>query len=131
MQLQIAPLKNRHLAWVKAINEGDIESWQAIVTEDIIWIPPGETIIKGRVALGDWLRPFIESYNYKYAIVEQTVRMVGEHALEQSYYISQQTSKDNDVEAKHNGKYIALWRQEKDEWYIERYVDVSELGVDN
>jgi len=129
MQTQLAALKQRHQAWLEAVNSGDLEGWKAIVTEDIVWIPPGETVIEGREALVAWLRPFLEVYEYKYWITGQVVRVAGERALERSSYVSQLRSGSDGEAGEHEGSYIALWRRGEGKWYMERYVDVSELAL--
>ena len=129
MQAQTASLKQRHQAWLEAVNSGDLEGWGAVVTEDIVWIPPGQTVIEGREALAEWLRPFIEAYEYRFATTSQAVRMVGERALERSDYLSRVKPRSGGEELEHGGRYVALWRQEEGRWYMERYVDVSEMAL--
>lgn len=129
MQAQTTALKQRHQAWVEAVNSGDLEGWVAIVTEDIVWIPPGQTVIEGRAALAEWLRPFLEAYEYEYATTGQAVWVVGERALEQSDYVSQLRSRGGGEALEHVGSYVALWRWEEGRWYMERYVDVSGMAL--
>jgi uncharacterized protein (TIGR02246 family) len=116
VQTQTTALKQRHQAWVEAVNSGDLAGWVAIVTEDIVWIPPGQTVIEGRAALVEWLRPFLEDYEYEYATTGQAVRLVGERALERSAYVSRLRSRRGGEELEHVGSYVALWRWEEGRW---------------
>ncbi len=129
MQALTAALKQRHQDWVEAVNGGDLEGWEAIVTQDIVWMSPGQRVIEGKAALVEWLRPFIKAYEYEYATTSQALRVVGERALEQSDYVSRLRPRSGGEELEHLGSYIALWRWEGGRWYIERYVDISEMAL--
>ena len=56
----------RRSAWISAVEAGVVENYAALVTEDVVWLPPYGTPVEGRAAFAQWLKPFMENYEYSF-----------------------------------------------------------------
>jgi len=128
MKLELKKIREQRESWLNAVNQNDILAMQDILTEDAVWIPPGLPALNGRKAIVDWMGPFFETFNYEFSINNMRIKGAGNWAFEQAQFTSKLTPKDDDGAAStHEGKYIMIWRWEKDNtWRIERYLDDSD-----
>lgn len=55
----------RRETWIAAVNAGDADRYAAVVTEDVVWIPPSGEPLHGREGFRAWLEPFIDSFSYE------------------------------------------------------------------
>lgn len=113
-------------AWIEAVNRTDLDAYADVVCEDVVWIPPGQDAVQGRVAFRDWLAPFFEAYGYAFDVEDSDVNMAGDWAVETGEFRSRMTSRESGETMEHAGRFVLLWRREDDgRWRIERYVDVT------
>lgn len=121
-------LEERHKEWIQVVNDGDIDSYSRILTEDAVWIPPGSEPIEGRQAFKNWLAPFITKYSYRFDIFEIRFNVAGNRVLERAEFSSEMTPKSGGDSMTHSGSFTALWKKEEDnQWYIECYIDNTNL----
>lgn len=121
-------LKERHREWIQVVNDGDIDAYTGILTEDAVWIPPGGEPIEGREAFKKWLTPFFNEFSYRFTITEERIKAAGGWALERAEFTSEMTSKKGGDSMIHSGTFTVLWTQKEDNrWYIERYIDDTDL----
>ena len=127
MKLELKEIGKQRQEWLEAVNGNNIDGVKALLTDDAVWIPPGMPALKGKDAIADWINPFFDTYNYEFAIDDLDVRGAGDWAVEHADFTSRLTPKDGGETTEHHGKYIMIWRWEKDnKWRIERYLDNSE-----
>lgn len=58
MDDSIKALNSKRQAWISAVNSGEIESYLSLLSENIIWFPPGQQLICGRDEFREWVKPF-------------------------------------------------------------------------
>lgn len=119
----IRALDERRAEWVAAVNTRDLHRYLAVVTEDVVWLPPGHAALRGREALRTWLNPFLETFLYEFSINKVAARIVEPAAVERGSFRSTVTG-----QTVHTGRYTAWWRCDEGIWFIERYADVSEFS---
>lgn len=116
----------RRKSWVTAVNDGDWERYGQLLTEDVVWIPPGLDAIYGRTAVQQWLKPFFHEYEYDFVLSKSRLRVAGNWAVENGLFTSSLRRRESGRRSSHAGRYLVLWRLDGDgTWYIERYVDLT------
>lgn len=127
MKLELKEIKKQREEWLEAVNKNDILGVKNLLTEDAVWIPPGMPALKGKSEIADWINPFFETYNYKFKVEKTDVRGAGDWAVEHASFTSKLEPKDGGEGTEYHGKYLMIWRWEKDnKWRIERYLDTSD-----
>lgn len=48
--------------WIAAVNARNVERYLDLLTEDVVWLPPGQAALSGRDAFGSWVQPFFERF---------------------------------------------------------------------
>jgi uncharacterized protein (TIGR02246 family) len=121
-------IESRRKEWIEATCAADAARSAALLTEDIVWFPPGSRAIRGRQAVQEWMESFFDVFEYEFSVFDVHLRLAGEWALEHAVFSSQLTSRVDGRKSTHGGFYLLSWRREADgEWYIDRYVDVTDI----
>lgn len=114
----------RRATWIAAVNAGDADRYAALVTEDVVWVPPSHEPLQGREAFRAWLKPFVESYSYELELSPSASHESGPWAWERGAFRSRMQPRKGGDPHEHGGRYFVLWRRGEDgTWRIERYVD--------
>lgn len=122
-------IEERRREWVEVTCQADAARSTSLLTEDAVWFPPNSEALSGRQAVRDWMEPFFEMFEYEFSVLDVRLRLAGNWALEHGVFTSQLTSRHDGRSSTHGGFYLLNWRRQPDEkWYIDRYIDVSELG---
>lgn len=120
-------IENRRRAWSAAVNARDIGGYLDLLTEDVVWFPPGQPAFRGKEAFEAWLRPFFDRFRYRFAIEDPLVQLAGAWAVERGTFRSEMVSLSDGETMQHGGRYLVIWRKDQDAvWRIERYLDVTE-----
>ncbi len=121
-------IDGRRQEWVAVVNARDPAGYAALFTPDGVWVPPGQPAVRGREAIHTWLRPFFEQFDYDFSMTDSQLRVAGDWAVECGKFTSNLRPRSGGELSSHSGSYVVLWRRELDErWYIERYMDVTDL----
>ena len=121
-------IDQRRQRWIDVTTCGDAASCVELLTEDAVWFPPGMAALCGRQPVLDWMAPFFELYEYEFSVLNPQLRLAGNWALERGIFSSVLTSRYDGKRTSHSGEYLISWRRESDgEWYIERYMHLSDL----
>jgi len=122
-------IDQRRQRWVDLTTGGDAGGCVQLLTEDAVWFPPDMAALSGRAQVRNWMAPFFELYEYEFSVVNPQLRLAGNWALERGVFKSFHTSRFDGRRSEHSGKYLISWRRESDgEWYIERYMHLSDLA---
>ena len=121
-------IEGRRQAWIDVTTAGDAAGCVALLTEDAVWFPPGMAALCGRESVAEWMKPFFEIYEYEFSVLSPQLRLAGGWALERGTFTSILTSRHDGRQTRHSGEYLISWRRESDgEWYIERYIHLTDL----
>ena len=116
----------RREEWSDAVNSKNLNKYLDVVSEDVVWFPPGQSVIIGRNRFREWVKPFFDSYNYQFEIIEPRVSVSGAWATEKGMY--KPTLTQGEKKSTHTGHYLIIWQRRTDSvWRIDRYVDVTGL----
>lgn len=120
-------LQQRHKEWIDIVNRGDAEVYAGLLTEDAVWFPPEGDPFKGRTAFKEWLSPFISRFDYDFSITEERFRIMGDRAISRGKFTSVMIPKEGGEPMQHSGTFTVLWWREGEEWYIDRYIDDTDM----
>lgn len=127
MPAALQAIEHQRKQWIAAVNARDVDRYLEVLTEDIVWLPPGQPALSGRGAFESWVRPFFERFIYEFALLEPDVQIAGDWAVERGTFQTQMRSLDDGRSGQHSGRYLVLWRRESDDtWRIERYIDETQ-----
>lgn len=114
----------RRQAWIDAVEAGDAEAYAALVSDDVVWIPPSGDPLHGRAAFRAWLEPFVGAFGYEMHLETSATHEAGDWAWETGSFRSVMTPLDGGTPQEHRGRYFVLWHRDSDGvWRIDRYVD--------
>jgi uncharacterized protein (TIGR02246 family) len=113
---------------MRVVNARDLDGYASLVTEDVVWIPPGQPPVEGRAAFTAWLRPFFERYEYEFRIEPIASSGGDDHLCERARFHTSLRAVGGGPAMDHGGICIVFWRRDTDGvWHIERYVDEADL----
>jgi len=122
---ELAALREQRHRWIAAINEGSVDGFLAVVTDDAVWLPPRHDAIRGKKDIRAWLGQPFARLDYEYSVSDVRVRLAGGWTIEQARFSARARKKSGDALPPHEGIYTLLWRKTTSGWLIERYVDHS------
>lgn len=117
----------RRAQWVAVLNAGNLDAYAALLADDVVWIPPGAPALDGRDEVCAWLAPLFAEFEYDLMIDDVEVRVAGEWAVERGAFTSRLRARSGGEWRTHRGLYFLLWKHRNGDWYIGRYVDVTDL----
>ena len=113
----INALRNKHVA---AINACDLQTVLSGMTEDVVYMPPGQPAILGKKNLEDYLRPIYEQAKAEISMTSEEIEVTGEWAFELGTIGGQLRLGDGPAISM-NGKYLYIYKREHDgSWKIAR-----------
>ncbi len=120
----VEAIGQRRISWIAAINAGDPDGFVAVLANDAVWLPWGQSAISGKERIHDWLlAPFAE-FTYDYSVTDIRVRIAGEWAVERARFRTRAEKRGGGEAPTHEGTYTILWRRTASAgWLIERYID--------
>ena len=126
-EVSIEKLEQRHRQWIAAVNATDIDAYARMVTDDLVWIPPGSEAVVGRSAFRSWLEPFFKRFTYETTIENVKAHQSAEWIAETGKVTSHMTPREGGAAGSHGSRYFVLWRRVGTQWKIDRYVDLANL----
>lgn len=110
-----------HKAYVEAINSNDLETVLAMMTDDVVFMPPNSERLVGKEAVRAWARPYLEAYDVGWEKASLELIVAGKYAIEQYAYVEDDTPRGDGEPLKDNGKGIIVYRLEDDGvWRVAR-----------
>ena len=104
----------------------DADAYAGLVTEAVVWVPPGGEAIVGRPAFVAWVQPFLREFTYEFTVRPDDVVVLGDWAVERGRFISGLSSRGGGSRIDHSGNYVVVWALCEDHvWRIDRYFDVT------
>ena len=57
-----AAAKQAHVTYLAAINSNDLAQFNAVITDDIVYLPPNSAALVGKAAVSDFAKGYFEAY---------------------------------------------------------------------
>lgn len=128
-QEALADIARSRTEWLARLGEGDLDGYLAVLTADVVWLPPRGPALAGAAALRAWLSTFLAQYRYDFTLSDVRIRVAGDRAFERGAYRSALTPTAGGVPMVYVGRYALLRRRDPDgRWRIERYADDTDLS---
>ena len=119
-------LPSRRRQWMAVVAASDADAYTDLVTEGVVWVPPGGEAILGRPAFRAWVQPFFRDFTYEFTVHPADVVVLEDWAVELGRFISRLSSRSAGSRIQHAGRYVVLWARGEDRiWRIDRYLDVT------
>jgi uncharacterized protein (TIGR02246 family) len=67
--------------WIEAVKAKDIDRLLSLVTDDVVFLPPGRPPIKGKQAVGDLYRSLFAQFDVDQAAINEEIQFTGEWAF--------------------------------------------------
>ncbi len=101
--------------FVAAANDGDVDRWMNIFTEDTIWMVPDTPILTGIQALRDWVKPaFFDPFDMTLVNSIVDIEIAGDWAYGRLVSEFTGTLKESGDTTKANGKGISSFKKQSD-----------------
>ena len=113
-----------HEAYVEAINANDLETFLAMLTDDVVFMPPNAPRLVGKEAVREWAAPYLEAYQIHWDKTSLELVVCGDWAFEQYAYVENDRARDGGPALQDVGKGIniyhldadGVWRVARDAW---------------
>lgn len=113
-----------HAAYVEAINSNDLEATLAMMTNDVVFMPPNSPRLVGKDAVRAWAGPYLAAYEVHWEKTSLELVVNGDWAFEQYAYVEDDTHRDGGPPLEDEGKGIIIyrlgddgvWRVARDAW---------------
>jgi ketosteroid isomerase-like protein len=117
----LAGVHKAHEAYVEAINSNDTDKVLAVLTEDIVYQSPHAPALKGKAAVGAWIKGYFGAYATKWEKTSTDMHVAGDWAFELYDYKSTDTPKGGGKPEIDTGKGINIYHHDSDGvWRIAR-----------
>jgi ketosteroid isomerase-like protein len=114
---------------VRAVNAGNIDSNLAVLTQDVVMMPPGEGVLNGSAAVRSWLQGMHDQFAINLRYIQSQVDVVEDWAIERYTGVATITSKKGGAPVEDRIKGIHIYRRQPDgNWLIAQDVWNSDLA---
>ena len=102
--------------WRKVIatfDDGDVDAFMALTTEDVVLMPPGGSTLSGREAARPLMEDFFGAFDIRIETLSlEEIVVAGNWALVRDTYVSRLTPKSGGDAARARGKNIWIFRRQ-------------------
>lgn len=119
-----------HDAYVAAINSNDLETFLAMLTDDVVFMAPNAPRLVGKDAVREWAAPYLEAYQIHWEKTTLEFIVLGDWAIEQYAYEEHDTPRGAWPVLRDTGKGINIYRRGADgAWRVARDAWNSDLAA--
>jgi uncharacterized protein (TIGR02246 family) len=97
-----------------AVASGDLDGWIDSFADDIIFMPPNSTLLKGKEAARGFVRPFFDQFNMKIDITVDEIEVQGDWAFARWHYEFEGIPKAGGAPFQEKGKEIWIFKRQAD-----------------
>ncbi|HYF40200.1 MAG TPA: nuclear transport factor 2 family protein, partial [Gemmatimonadales bacterium] len=94
--------------YAASLNEGDLERWLSLWTEDGIQMPPDEAAIAGKDNIRARNEAMLDRFTFEIGITNQEVETAGDLAYSRGTYKARLVPKDGGRPVSIDGKYLTI-----------------------
>jgi ketosteroid isomerase-like protein len=103
----------------RAVSAGNVDSNLAVLTRDVVMMPPGERVLTGTDPVRSWLRRIHDQYTLNLRYTGSEVDVVGDWAIQRYTFVATATPKKGGKPTEDRGKGIHIYRRQPDgSWLI-------------
>lgn len=122
--------RTAHAAYVDAINTNDVDTIMAVMTDDVVFMPPHGPRMVGKDAIRPWVAGYVEAFDSRWIKTTLEFQLAGDWAFEQYSYESADTPKGGGETMRDTGKGLIIYRRESDGvWRVARDAWNSDLSA--
>jgi uncharacterized protein (TIGR02246 family) len=116
-------------AFHQALRTDDLEAFMSHVSDDVVFMPPGEPAVRGKSGVRTWYTAFLSQYHTSLLRLADQEVLVGDGwAVETGTYEWGLTPASGGMAAVDRGNYMQVWKQQPDgQWRFAREVYNSSL----
>jgi uncharacterized protein (TIGR02246 family) len=108
-------------AHVTALNQGSVDAWVGVFSEDAVQMPPHTPANVGRAMIRAWGTAFLDPTHVEFALEVEEVRVAGDWAFERGAYQIRVSPKAGGEAFQDTGKYITIYqKQANNAWLMAR-----------
>jgi uncharacterized protein (TIGR02246 family) len=93
VEADVQAIKSLEDEAMKAFNEGDLERYLSLLTDDVVWMAHTQPTVFGKEAVKDWVK--FDLFTYEIAITVEEVQVFGDIALVRDIWKGKETLKEN------------------------------------
>jgi uncharacterized protein (TIGR02246 family) len=101
-------------AHIAALNQGSVDAFAAIFSEDAVQMPPNAPANAGRAKIRAWIQAFVGAFRIEFALNVQEVQVAGDWAFERGGYRIHLRPKAGGGAFQETGKYITIYQKQAD-----------------
>ncbi len=115
-EADVEAIHRAHEEYRAAVNAGDLEGGLALVTDDVVWMPPNEPALTGKEAIRRWEggEPLFERFIFEISFSPEEVVVFGDWAFERGTYVLTLTPRAGGEPGQGSGKYLWIWQRQPD-----------------
>ena len=112
-----------------SLNDGNIDQWVSLWTEDGVQMPPNEPPVIGKDQIRVWMKGVFDRFTFDMDITNEEVGVAGDWAFSRGNYTATLTAKEGGQPVFFYGKYMTiLARQADGSWKIHRDIFNSNVA---
>jgi len=120
VEADVEAIKSLEDETMKAVNEGDLERYLSLLTDDVVWMAPTQPSAIGKEAVKNWVE--FDLFTYEVTITVEEVQVLGDWAFMRDIWIGSGTQKDSGEKFEFNNKGLYLLRRQADGSWKMSYV---------
>jgi uncharacterized protein (TIGR02246 family) len=108
-------------AHIAAMNQGSVDAFVGVFSEDAVQMPPNFPANTGSAAIRAWITAFLQPFRVQFELEVAEVRVAGDWAFERGGYRIDVTPKAGGQGFQDLGKYITIYEKHPDgAWLVAR-----------
>lgn len=121
-EADLAGIERLREQYIGAVRSGDAERWLSTLTDDCVFLPPGEPMICGRDALRPWVtKAYFDAYDIEIDYRNVEVEVAGSWGYVLGTFEQTLTAKAGGRAVRLVGKYLDVVRRQPDgSWKLAR-----------
>jgi len=121
LEVDTAAINDIWSQYSSSVNDGDVDRWMSLWTEDGVRMPPNEPTIIGKDQIRVGMKRVFDQFTFDMDITNEEVGVAGDWAFSRGIYTFAQTPKEGGPPVFFDGKYMTILQRQADgSWKIHR-----------
>lgn len=119
----IGAITTQMQAHVQAAMTGNADRYVEFVSEETIYMPPGEAILVGKEAIREWVKAGFEMASFEIILYPfDEIEVAGDWAYARYRVTLNGKMKSDASEFSEERKYLDIWKKADDQWMLHRHM---------